>query len=397
MRGIRVSKGRATRLGLGLAIAGVLLLATGQTASAASLAAIGGVGSATHVGPAAKVPVPTAPVPPSTSSKPANSRTAWWNMTPASAVPGVGSTSPLTPNGGIQVTTNGTTTTAFGAITYKVPLNQGGQKVDPTSLQAILTLSYANQSAGTPTLEACPTTSSWKPGGGQPASAAPKYSCSGGSGAQGIVNSSSSTVTWNLSSLQESVSTPGVFSVAIVPASNLTPAQSFSTEFNPPDPSSFRVLSWTPTTGGAGLGSSSSSSSSFPTGTGSSSAPPVASGAGSSSPAVGASNPSSSFSGSSGGGGAVSSPASAAPASAGSGSSASSPAGSSGSPVGSALGSTTPAAATTTSAGTRKDLLLGLLLGLALLALVVAGQKSRVPRLLVPLPGKSGPTEPVKN
>lgn|GEM_PF-4050147 len=321
-----------------------------------------------------------APSVPKTSKPKAHktSHTAWWDTSPASELSMLGASSPLTPTGGLQVTTDGSTTTAFGAIWYKVPLTSGGQKVDPSSIQAVLTLSLdTTDTVGTPALEACPTASKWKPGGDQPAKKAPKYVCSHGLGSPGNYNSSSNTVTWNLSALQERKRTPGLFSVAIVPAGGLGASSSFSAEFNAPDKSSFSVLSWAP----AGRG-------------GSSAGAPPSPGLGTPAAAPGPVSP-----GASAGGGsyAPSSPASSSPSVAGP--SGSAPTGSgSGAPKASTTGSTAtgttgtvPATLTThgMSGAAQRNLAFGLLIAAALV--LASNKKVRRPRLLVPVGSRAKP------
>lgn len=135
-------------------------------------------------------------------------------------------------------------TEAFAAVEYTVPMQgAGGTSIDPDSLQATLTLtldtsSSADVSSGD--VVACPTaTDLWSAGGDQDSGQAPQYSCSGSGAVTGNYDSTDNTVSFALSSAQESALTPGVFSVVIVPGSS--PSGPFQAIFEPPAASSFQV------------------------------------------------------------------------------------------------------------------------------------------------------------
>jgi len=190
-------------------------------------------------------------------------RSGWWSESPLP----LATLSP-TPSSDLQVTYSGTSTLAFAAVRYVVPLGSGSQKIDPSSITAVLTLSMPSPGAvGTPLIDACPTTTSWSPGGDQPASKAPKYSCADGQASAGIYDSSSDTMTWSLAAAQESPRDPGVFSVALVPAPGASAP--FSAEFNTPSASNLAVLSenpYPPSSAGGGSGASANPGQGTPSG-----------------------------------------------------------------------------------------------------------------------------------
>lgn len=136
--------------------------------------------------------------------------------------------------------------TAFAAVDYEVPLQSGDQSIDPSSITATLTLaldqaSSANVSDGD--LLACPTaTTLWSAGGDQDASQAPQYSCA--DAVSGNVDSSAHTVTFALTSAQESSLSAGSFSLAIVPGT--APAGPFQAVFSAPSATSFTVTDASP-------------------------------------------------------------------------------------------------------------------------------------------------------
>jgi hypothetical protein len=334
---------------------------------------------------------------------------AWWNMTPASVVPVIGSTSPVTPKGGMQVTWDGSSTTAFGAVRYVAPLKSwSGSAISAKSVQAVLTLTLdAKGNAGTPVLDACPTTSPWKPGGDQPAKKAPKYRCTGGHAAKGQFNASSNTVTWNLAFPQESTTSPGVFSIAIVPAPKLGPKDAFNAEFDKPSSGDFTVTSYSNGSGGSGSagyggggyapppgsvasggsspvpsGGGSGATFSSPAAPGSSYSPSGSSGVGGAS-SFGSSSPSGSVGGSSTSSGGGS----------GSGSGSGSGTGTASSPTGpQALGSALPTRNLSSTAG--RNLALALLIALGVGAASLSGRHVRKARLLVPIAAKASPAAP---
>ncbi len=152
------------------------------------------------------------------------------------AVPGAPASPPAKAGGN---TLGGTL--AFAAVEYAVPLQSQGQSIDPASIQATLTLqldpsSSANVSSGD--LVACPTNSPlWTSGGDQDASAAPAYTCGSGQAVTG--NASGNTVTFSLSSPEESSLEQGVFSIVVVPGTS--PSGAFQAIIEPPTTDSFTV------------------------------------------------------------------------------------------------------------------------------------------------------------
>lgn len=134
----------------------------------------------------------------------------------------------------------------FAAVDYELPMEVGGQSIDPSSITALLTLaldqaSSANVSDGD--LLACPTvTTLWSAGGDQDASQAPQYSCS--QAVSGNVDSATHTVSFALTAAQENSLTAGTFSLVIVPSN--TPAGGFQAVFSPPSTTSLTVTDESP-------------------------------------------------------------------------------------------------------------------------------------------------------
>lgn len=161
---------------------------------------------------------------------------------PAPSVPGA----PVQPPAGNAGGNSVGYTTAFAAVDYEVPLQVGGQSVDPSSITATLTLtldqaSSTNVSDGD--LLACPTsTTLWSAGGDQDASQAPQYSCA--DAVTGNVDSSAHTVSFALTSAQENGLSAGSFSLAIVPGS--APAGPFQAVFSAPAADSLTVTNASP-------------------------------------------------------------------------------------------------------------------------------------------------------
>lgn len=139
-------------------------------------------------------------------------------------------------------------TLAFAALEYDVPLQSGGQDVDPASITAILTLSLdPNSSKGVSTgdLVACPTTTTlWSAGGDQDASQAPQYSCAGSAAVTGDVDTTKNTVTFSLTSAEENQFTPGAFSMVVVPGT--APSGPFQAVISAPSDTSLTVTNETP-------------------------------------------------------------------------------------------------------------------------------------------------------
>lgn len=151
------------------------------------------------------------------------------------------------PSGNTGGNTVGGTLT-FAALEYDVPLQSGGQTIDPTSITAMLTLSLnpsSSQGVSTGDLVACPTTTTlWSAGGDQDASQAPQYSCAGSSAVTGDVDTTKNTVTFSLTAAQENQFTPGAFSIVIVPGT--APSGPFQAVISPPSATSLSVTSETP-------------------------------------------------------------------------------------------------------------------------------------------------------
>lgn len=161
---------------------------------------------------------------------------------PAPSVPGA----PVAPpSGNVGGSTLGYTV-AFAAVEYSLPLEVGGQSVDPSSITGTLTLALDQASSGNVAngdLLACPTnTTLWSAGGDQDAGQAPPYSCA--DAVSGNVDSAGHTVSFALTSAQESQLSPGTFSLVIVPGS--TPAGAFQAVFSPPGDTSLAVTGESP-------------------------------------------------------------------------------------------------------------------------------------------------------
>ena len=141
-------------------------------------------------------------------------RTGWWSTAPVdvSALP-----SPTAADG-LHIANGPQGRLAFAALSYHL---------EPFS-SATLTLHLAaNTLVGTPLVIACPTVSdTWKAGGNQPTASAPAYACAGRS-APGLVSSDSTgaTVSFLLDAAQQE--SPGLVSLAIVPAAGSTALFSF--------------------------------------------------------------------------------------------------------------------------------------------------------------------------
>ncbi len=142
-------------------------------------------------------------------------------------------------------------TLAFAEVEYTVPLQAGGQSVDPNSIRAVLTLSLdpqtsSNVSSGD--IIACPTTSNlWAAGYDQKASQASPYDCSAAHAVSGNYDASSNTITFQLSSAQayqEPSGLTGIYSLALVPG--LSPTGAFTAVINPPSPTSYALTGESP-------------------------------------------------------------------------------------------------------------------------------------------------------
>jgi hypothetical protein len=145
------------------------------------------------------------------------------------------------PQGNVGGNTVGDTV-AFAAVDYEAPSTVGGQPVDPASITATLTLTLdttSSSSVASGDLIACPTRDTlWTAGGDQDASQAPAYSC-GSAAVPGKVDSAAHTVSFALTSAQESGFTAGTFSVVVIPSA--APSGAFQAVFTAPDTTSFTV------------------------------------------------------------------------------------------------------------------------------------------------------------
>lgn len=153
------------------------------------------------------------------------------------AVPGAPAPTPGQAGGG---SVGGTL--ALAAVEYDVPLQSGGQSVDPSSITALLTLTLdqaSSQGVAAGDLLACPTeTTLWSAGGDQDVSQAPPYSCSSGA-VTGKLDTSAHTVRFDLGQAQENALSPGSFSLVIVPSP--TPSGPFQAVFSAPGGDSLEV------------------------------------------------------------------------------------------------------------------------------------------------------------
>lgn len=195
----------------------------------------------------------------SAAAEPAASVTSgWWNEAGTGAV-----TAPSTASSGqLQVSSGLQGPLAFAAVRITVPAN-----LDPTTVAATLSLvQVPNSAVGTVAVSACPTTSSWSPGGDQASSSAPGYDCTNGRQADAIDSDGQDSF-----AIPAGWASGSTIDVAIVPTPGTT--------------APFSVNYTAPTTHSAGLsGPSSSASTSIPTGTGTGSAAPATSGPPQSSP-----------------------------------------------------------------------------------------------------------------
>ncbi len=184
-------------------------------------------------------------------------KTGWWNAATAN---GAVLPQPTTGADDLHVAQGPTGPGAIAAVAYDLT----GQEVTG----ATLTLKVvANSAVGTTDVLACPTQdASWKAGGNQPLTAAPKYDCA--TGLPGIRATDGTSVTFLLGAAQ--LLAGSGYSLAIVPSSDALP---FSVDFAKPDATSLApetapaaepaptVDTYTPppaTSSGAGSGSSGS-------------------------------------------------------------------------------------------------------------------------------------------
>jgi hypothetical protein len=142
-------------------------------------------------------------------------------------------------------------TLAFAEVEYTVPLQVGGQTIDPASLHAVLTLSLDPQTSsnmGSGDVVACPTTNNlWAAGDDQQARQASPYDCSAGHEVTGNYDATSNTITFELASAQayqEPSGLTGIYSLALVPGTS--PSGAFTAVINPPSPSSYALTAESP-------------------------------------------------------------------------------------------------------------------------------------------------------
>jgi hypothetical protein len=142
-------------------------------------------------------------------------------------------------------------TLAFATLEYTVPLQVGGQSINPSSISGVLTLSLdPSNSVGMASgdMVACPTTNAlWASGDDQPDTQAPPYDCAAGTAVTGNYDSASNTVTFNLNGEQEyqGPSGPtGIFSLALVPGTS--PSGPFTAVIDSPSASSFAITNESP-------------------------------------------------------------------------------------------------------------------------------------------------------
>lgn len=159
----------------------------------------------------------------------------WWNEATAGPVVAPGTAS----SGQLQVSSGLQGPLAFAAVRIGIP-----PTIDPTSASVTLTLvQVPNSAVGTVSVAACPTTTSWKSGGDQPASSAPGYDCS--AGRQAVAIDSDGQDTFSIPAGWASGST---VEVAIVPAPGTTTP--FSVDYSEPTTQS-AVIAGAPTGPGA--------------------------------------------------------------------------------------------------------------------------------------------------
>jgi len=142
-------------------------------------------------------------------------------------------------------------TLAFAAVQYTVPLEAGGESINPSSLRAVLTVSLDPETTalGSGDILACPTTNTlWAGGGDQDSGQAAPFDCSPGDAVTGDYDGSSHTLTFDLSSAQEYVNVSGVgtgiFSLVLAPS--LSPTGPFTAVIEPPSATSFAVTDESP-------------------------------------------------------------------------------------------------------------------------------------------------------
>ena len=154
----------------------------------------------------------------------------WWNE----AAVGSLTTPSATPAGQLQVSNGFSGPLAFAAVRINLPTGT------PPASQVTLRLAVPSGSTvGTPAVSACPTTSNWKPGPDQSASAAPGYSCRSGRQADGVAQTGAESWTF-----PASWGTGGAVSVALVPTPGTT--QPFSISYTAPTADSVSIGPPTP-------------------------------------------------------------------------------------------------------------------------------------------------------
>jgi hypothetical protein len=224
-------------------------------------------------------------------------QTGWWNNAPGGAAP-----APNAPSGGLHVAVAPGQVLAFGAVLYNMPDGATGTlelKIASSQAGPALNPNAPSTSPSIP-VQACPTTSAWKPGDNQPGTAAPTYDCTTHAYV-GNPSADGKTLTFLVDSSADT--TPGQLSLAIVPIQTATapdgtpvPAdttQPFSLDIAKPDALSLLITSVPPVVsppqpaGGGGSGTTGNTGGSTGTGTSTGSsgsagvpAPPMLTGAG---------------------------------------------------------------------------------------------------------------------
>lgn len=147
--------------------------------------------------------------PPASADSPI--KTGWWNTASGG---GQSAPQPTTPAGELHVAVAPNATLAIAAVAFQV--------FSPNDAPTLTLQIDASTKAGTPAVDACVTKSTaWKAGGDQAGSAAPAYNCT--HYFSGIASSSGSSITFYL---DHNAIVGGLYSVAIVPATNNSVPQS---------------------------------------------------------------------------------------------------------------------------------------------------------------------------
>ena len=159
----------------------------------------------------------------STGPQASSVESGWWNTAAVGplAVPSA------TPSGQLQVSNGFNGPLAFSAVRFTIP-----SSIVPPS-QLTLQLATTGTTIGTPAVSACPTTSKWKSGDDQPASAAPGYDCRTEHQAAASAHGSES---WTIPA---GWAVHGVVSIALVPTAGTT--SPFSVSYTAPTVASITI------------------------------------------------------------------------------------------------------------------------------------------------------------